>query len=68
MPLERENEIEGDDVENGFAWHVGWSGQPTGEVHVDDREIVRKFNAFKPDLKRIGSYREVAAWHKDDVG
>ena len=35
--LQRENELEGDDVGNEFAWHVGWSGQPTGEVHVRGR-------------------------------
>ncbi len=66
--LERENETEGDNVQNEFFWHVGWSGQPTGNVHSDDEEVARKFGAFKADVKRIGSYREVAAWHKGDVG
>jgi len=67
MLLERENETEGDDVGNEFFWHVGWSGQPTGKVHADGEEMARKFGAFKAEVKRIGSYRKVAAWHKGDV-
>lgn len=58
--LERENEFEGDNVRNEFLWHVGWSGQPTGEVHIDDPEKVRRFEAFKAEVKRLGSYEEVA--------
>ncbi len=65
--LERENETEGDDVGNEFFWDVGWSGQPTGWAHADDEEAARKFGVFKTDVKRIGSHREVATWHKGDV-
>ena len=60
--LERQNEIEGDDVGHEFIWHVGWSGQPTGTVLVDDEEVVRKFQSFKPRVKRTGSYTEVAGF------
>jgi hypothetical protein len=67
MLLERENEIEGDDVGNEFSWHVGWNGQPTGKVLVDDEEVARKLESFKARIKRLGFYSEVAAWHKGDV-
>ena len=60
--LQRQNAFEGDDVKNEFFWHVGWSGQPTGEVHVDDQKVARKFGAFKAEVKRIGSFEEVAVW------
>jgi hypothetical protein len=50
-----------------FFWHVGWSGQPSGKPQVDDGEVARKLESFKARIKRIGSYREVAAWHKGDV-
>jgi hypothetical protein len=59
--LERQNEIEGHDVVQEFFWHVGWSGQPTGKVLVDDEEVIRRFQSFKARVKRIGSYMEVAA-------
>ena len=59
--LKRQNEIEGDDVGLEFVWHVGWNGQPTGKVSVDDEEVIRKFQSFKARVKRIGSYMEVAA-------
>ena len=59
--LARQNEIEGDDVVHEFFWHVGWSGQPTGKVLVDDEELIRKFQSFKARVKRIGFYMEVAA-------
>lgn len=62
--LERENETEGDDVEHEFFWHVGWSGLRSGNARVDDKEIARKFDSFKAEVKRIGSHREVAAWPK----
>jgi hypothetical protein len=62
--LERENEIEGDNLGNDFFWHVGWSGQPTGQVAIDDEAIARKFEAFEAKIKRVGFYEEVAGWHK----
>lgn len=65
--LERENEVEGDDLQHEFFWHVGWSGQPAGDARADAKEVARKFGAFKADVKRIGSYSKVAAWHKGDV-
>lgn len=65
--LERQNELEGDDVEHEFFWHVGWAGQPTGKVQLDDEDVARKLGAFKADIKRIGSYREVAVWPKSGV-
>ncbi len=64
--LERQNAFEGDDVRNEFYWHVGWSGFPDGDAHVDDEKVARKFEAFKGEVKRIGSYEEVVAWRKDD--
>lgn len=67
MLLERENEIKGEDVEHEFFWHVGWSGQPTGKVHVEDEAVARKFGAFKAEVNRLGSYVEVAEWHKGDA-
>ncbi len=60
--LERSNEFEGDDLSHEFFWHVDWDGQPTGKVSVDDEKVARKFESFKADVKRIGSYVEVAAW------
>ena len=62
--LERQNAFEGDDVRNEFYWYVDWSGQPTGEVHIDDQEIAHKFGAFKAEVKRLGAYEEVAVWGK----
>jgi hypothetical protein len=59
--LQRENAIEGEDVDHEFFWHVGWSGQPTGNAHVDDAEVARKFEAFHAEVKRIGPFREVAS-------
>ena len=66
MLLQHENEVEGDDVEHEFFWHVGFSGLRSGKAHVDDEKVTRKFESFKADVKRIGSHREVAAWHKGD--
>jgi hypothetical protein len=65
--LERENEMEGDDVEHEFFWHVGWSGLRSGNARVDDKEVARKFESIKAKVKRIGSHREVAAWPKGAV-
>jgi hypothetical protein len=62
--LQRENELEGDDLKHDFLWHVHWSGQPTGEVAIDDEAVARKFEAFKAKIKRVGFYEEVATWHK----
>ena len=61
--LKRQNAFEGDDVENEFFWHVGWSGVPAGTAHVDDEKIAHKLAAFKAEIKRIGSYEEVAVWN-----
>jgi hypothetical protein len=60
--LERQNAFEGDDVESEFYWHVGWSGLPDGNAHVDDENIAHKLAAFKAEIKRIGSYEEVVVW------
>lgn len=43
-----------------FFWHVGWNGLAMGNATVDDKTVVRKFNAFKASLKRVGAYNEVA--------
>ena len=53
--LERENEFEGDNLEHDFFWHVGWSGQPTGEVAIDDEAVVRKLVHSKPRLSASAS-------------
>jgi hypothetical protein len=60
--LERQNAFQGDDVRHEFYWHVGWSGFPDGNAHVDDQEVTRKLETFKAEVKRIGSYEEVAVW------
>ena len=62
--LERQNAFTGDDVGNEFYWHVGWDGLPDGNAHVDDEKIAHKLAAFKAEIKRIGSYEEVAVWNK----
>jgi hypothetical protein len=50
-----------------FFWHVGWNGLAMGEARLDNQAVARKFESFKPRVKRLGSYVEVAAWHKDDA-
>ena len=50
-----------------FFWHVGWSGLATGGARIDNKAVARKFESFKARVKRIGSYREVAAWPKGDA-
>ncbi|QDA58924.1 hypothetical protein [Hymenobacter jejuensis] len=60
--LERENEFEGDEVSHEFLWQIGWSGQPTGKAHVEDAAVARKLTTFQADIKRLGSYRQVADW------
>jgi hypothetical protein len=47
-----------------FFWHIGWSGLASGEVVIDEDKTKLKFDSFKPVLKRLGSYREVATWHQ----
>ena len=59
--LERQNEVTADDVRHEFFWHIHWSGQPTGIAHVADSEVKTKFETFKANVKRLGSYEEVAA-------
>jgi hypothetical protein len=34
---------------------------------ADDEKVASKVRAFKADVKRIGSYGEVAAWSENDV-
>jgi hypothetical protein len=51
------------DTGHEFFWHVGWSGLSSGELRVDDEKVVSKFKSLSATIKRIGSYREVAAWH-----
>lgn len=66
MLLQRENKIEGDEVDHEFFWHVDWSGQPTGQAHPDDDEVSRKFQSFNAQLKYLGSYEKVAARGRHD--
>ena len=66
MLLQRENKIEGDDMNYEFFWHVGWSGQPTGQAHADDEEVSGKFQSFNAQLKYLGSYEKVAARGRHD--
>lgn len=61
--LERKIIAEGDDSENEYFLHVGWSGLPADSVRVDDQEIENKFAIFEAEIKRLGSYQEVADWH-----
>jgi hypothetical protein len=65
--LERQNAFEGDDLGNEFYWHVGWSGFPDGNAHVDDEKIAHKLATFKAEIKRIGAYEEVAVWKNHTV-
>jgi len=60
--------LQGDavDAAHVFFWHVGWSGLSSGDVRVDDEEVLSKFKSFGARVKRIGFYREVAAWHAND--
>ena len=67
MLLERQNEVEGDDVGNEFVWHVGWEGPGMVKVDIDDGAVARKFDSFTASLTYIGSYVEVATWPKDDA-
>lgn len=50
-----------------FFWHVGWSGLAMGDVRLDDETVASKLESFKPRIKRLGFYSEVAAWHKGEV-
>jgi hypothetical protein len=54
-------------TDHEFFWHVGWSGLSEGGPHVDNKEVQQKFEAFNPRLKRLGSYNEAAAWHKNET-
>ena len=45
-----------------FLWMVGWSGLSSGEARIDDDAIQKKFKSFKPRVKRLGSYNEIANW------
>lgn len=65
--LEGENGFEGDDLVHEFFLHVGWSGMPGGNARVDDQEVLRKLEKFKADIKRIGSFNEVADWREDNI-
>ena len=65
MLLRGQNVFVGEDLKPEFFWHVGWDAG-SGEPRVDDAKVERKFKAFKADVKRIGTYEEIAAWHKDD--
>jgi hypothetical protein len=56
VATQRENEIEGDNVESEFLWHVGWSGLPNGTIRGDNEEVARKFEAFQAKLTRMGLY------------
>lgn len=60
--LEQENAFVGDDLRREFLLHIGWSGLPFGEIHLENQEVLRKFEAFKAEVKRLGSYGEVAVW------
>jgi hypothetical protein len=50
-----------------FLWLVGWSGLSSGDVRIDDESAQKKFKSFKARLKRLGSYREIAAWDEGDA-
>ena len=50
-----------------YLWHVGWSGLSSGGPRIDNEEVQREFKAFGARLKLVGSYAEVAAWHKKRV-
>jgi hypothetical protein len=50
-----------------FFWHVGWSGLAMGDVRLDDETVASKLGSFKPRIKRLGFYSEVAAWHENNV-
>ena len=62
--MERQNAFKGDDVTNEFLWHIGWSGLPSGDAQVDDESVLRKFAAFKPKVKRVGSFEVAAVWNE----
>ena len=60
--LERENAFEGDDIRREFLLHVEWSGVSAGDARLENPEVLHKFEAFKAEVKRLGSYEEVAVW------
>lgn len=47
-----------------FLWLVGWSGLSSGDARIDDEAIQKKFKTFAPRVKRLGSYKEIAAWEE----
>ena len=47
-----------------FYWQVGWNGLGGGKVSCDNIEIQQKFEAFKPTIKRIGMFEQVASQKK----
>jgi hypothetical protein len=55
------------DTAHEFFWHVGWSGLSSGEPRLDDKKVASKFKSFGPNIKRIGFFREVAAWAANEV-
>jgi len=48
-----------------FLWLVGWGGLSSGDVRIDDDAVQKKFKSFKPRVKRMGAYREIASWDEN---
>lgn len=45
-----------------FFWLVGWSGLSDREASVDDKKVLDKLKTFNANIKRLGTYEEVATW------
>lgn len=61
-----QEEPESDTKGCAFFLHVGWNGLAMGNARVDEGAVSHKLESFKAQIKRIGSYTEVAAWQKND--
>jgi hypothetical protein len=56
------NEHKGDDLARRFLLRVGWSGLPLKDLPRVNEAVKTKFKAFRPAVKRLGEFSEVARW------
>jgi hypothetical protein len=49
-----------------FFMHMNYDGLASGDVRVDNEEVLRKLETFGARIERLGAFAEVAAWSKDN--
>jgi hypothetical protein len=49
-----------------FFLQAGYNGLATGDIRIDDEAVAAKFKGFGAKLKRLGFFKEIAAWNEDE--